>query len=229
LKTFAILVGAGRGERMRSGRPKAFLTLAGESLLVRAHRAFEESTAIDGTVVVVPETRVDETGRLLAGSAKLHAVVPGGVCRQDSVLAGLKHLPSSFDGIVLVHDAARPLVGGELIAAVASAAARYGAALPVVPIADTVKRVRDGIVEETLDRDELGAAQTPQGFRAGLLREAYERALSDGAAITDEAMAVERLGHPVAVVPGRPTNRKLTTPEDLSWAELLLERVGAVT
>ena len=229
MKTLAILVGAGRGERMRSGRPKAFVTLAGESLLVRAHRAFEKSSVVDATVVVVPETLMDETARLLAASSKLEAVVPGGARRQDSVLAGLQQLPRSFDGVVLVHDAARPLVGAELIATVASAAARHGAALPVVPIADTVKRVRDGLVEETLDRDELGAAQTPQGFRAGLLREAYERALSDGAAITNEAMAVERLGHPVAAVPGQLTNRKLTTPEDLAWAELLLGSVGAVT
>jgi len=226
VKTLAILVGAGRGERMRSGRPKAFLTLMGEPLLVRAQRALETSPAVDGTLVVVPERLVGEARRLLGSSAKLIDVVAGGARRQDSVHAGLKHLPHSFDGVVLVHDAARPLVDGQLIAAVVKAAFEHGAALPVVPLADTVKRVRAGVVEETLDRDELGAAQTPQGFRAALLLEAYERALSDGVTVTDEAMAVERLGHPVAVVPGQPTNRKLTTPEDLEWAELLLASVA---
>ena len=214
---------------MRSSRPKAFVTLAGEPLLVRAHRAFEECAVVDGILVVVPEALMDEAGRLLAASSKLDGVVAGGGRRQDSVLAGMRRLPSSFEGVVLVHDAARPLVRGELIAAVARAAAKHGAALPVVPLADTVKRVRDGVVEETLARDELAAAQTPQGFRVGLLREAYERVARDRATVTDEAMAVERLGHPVAVVPGEPTNRKLTTPEDLVWAEQLLARVGVAS
>ncbi len=212
---------------MRSGRPKAFLTLAGEPLLARAHRAFEDSPAVDLTIVVVAEALVEEARRLLRTSAKLVDVVAGGEQRQDSVYEGLKHLPASFDGVVLVHDAARPLVDAELIAAVASAAAESGAALPVVALADTVKRIRDGVVEETLDRDGLGAAQTPQGFHSSLLLAAYQSARSDGATITDEAMAVERLGRSVAVVPGQATNRKLTTPEDLEWAELLLERVGA--
>ncbi len=123
---------------------------------------------------------------------------------------------------MLVHDAARPLVDAALVEAVAREAAAGGAALPVLPVVDTVKRVRDGRVVETLDREELGAAQTPQGFRLALLAEAYEAAFRDRATVTDEAMAVERLGAPVRAVPGSARNRKITTPEDLAWAEGVL-------
>ena len=120
---------------------------------------------------------------------------------------------------MLVHDAARPLVEVALIESVVAAAAEDGAALPVVPLVDTVKRVRDGRVVETLDREELAAAQTPQGFRLELLTAAYERAFREQLTVTDEATAVERLGHPVRIVAGSADNRKITTPEDLAWAE----------
>ena len=151
---------------------------------------------------------------------------PGGARRQDSVLAGLKQAPAGFDGVVLVHDAARPFADVATIEAVARAAAEHGAALPVLPLVDTVKRVRDGRVVETLDRSELGAAQTPQGFRLPLLTRAYEAAFRDRVTVTDEAMAVERLGAPVVAVPGSARNRKLTTPEDLAWAEGVLPPAG---
>jgi 2-C-methyl-D-erythritol 4-phosphate cytidylyltransferase len=151
------------------------------------------------------------------------AVVPGGSRRQDSVLEGLKQVPDGFDGVVLVHDAARPLVDAELVEKVAQAAAEAGAALPVLAVVDTVKRVREGWVLETLDRSELGAAQTPQGFRFALLVAAYEAAFRDRVTVTDEAMAVERLGSPVRAVPGSSRNRKITTTEDLAWAEGLVQ------
>jgi 2-C-methyl-D-erythritol 4-phosphate cytidylyltransferase len=215
----AILVAAGRGERMGQERPKAFLELAGVPLLLRAARVFEAAPSVSRLVAVVPEAQLAEAKRLLIGLVKLHAVVAGGERRQDSVLAGLAAVPADFDGVVLVHDAARPLVDVELVEAVAQQAAATGAALPVLPLVDTVKRVRGGRVVETLDRAELGGAQTPQGFRAALLREACEAATRAGLAITDEAMAVESLGRPVQAVPGSPRNRKITTPEDLAWAE----------
>jgi 2-C-methyl-D-erythritol 4-phosphate cytidylyltransferase len=219
MQSLAILVAAGRGERMGAGRPKAFLELAGEALVLRAARAFDEAPAVVGIVAVVPEAEVGAARALLAPVRKLLAVVPGGERRQDSVLEGLKQAPEGWDGVVLVHDAARPLVDVALVEAVARAAAESGAALPVLPVVDTVKRLRDGLVVETLDRDELGAAQTPQGFRLALLVEAYEAAFRDRLTVTDEAMAVERLGAPVRALPGSPRNRKVTTPEDLAWAE----------
>jgi 2-C-methyl-D-erythritol 4-phosphate cytidylyltransferase len=222
MPSLAILVAAGRGERMGALRPKAFLELAGQPLVLRSARAFDEAPSVIGIVAVVPEAEVTTARTLLAPVRKLLAVVPGGERRQDSVLEGLKQAPAGFDGVVLVHDAARPLVEVSLVEAVARAAAEAGAALPVLPVTDTVKRVRDGLVVETLDRDELGAAQTPQGFRLALLVEAYEAAYRDRLTVTDEAMAVERLGAPVRVLPGSPRNRKITTPEDLAWAEGVL-------
>ncbi len=221
----AILVAAGRGERMGAGRPKAFLHLAGEPLLLRAARAFEAAPSVGALVGVVPAAEAEAARRLLAPLGKLRAVVAGGERRQDSVLAGLKQAPQGFDGVVLVHDAARPLVEVGLIENVARAAAENGAALPVLPATDTVKRVRDGRVLETLDRTELAAAQTPQGFRFALLVEAYEAAFRDQVTVTDEAAAVERLGRSVCAVAGSARNRKLTTPEDLAWAEAVVRGI----
>lgn len=218
----AIVVAAGRGERMGAERPKAFLELGGEPLLLRAARAFEAAPSVGSIVAVVPQAQTGLARELLAPLRKLLAVVAGGERRQDSVLAGLRQVPEGWDGVVLVHDAARPLLDVELIEAVAQQAAATGAALPVLPLVDTVKRVRGGRVVETLDRTELGGAQTPQGFSCALLREACEAALRAGVALTDEAMAVERLGHAVSAVPGSPRNRKLTTPDDLAWAEAVL-------
>ena len=220
----AILVAAGRGERMGSERPKAFLALAGEPLLLRAARPFEASSSVAFLVAVVPAEEMETARDLMAPLRKLRAVVAGGRRRQDSVLEGLKQAPGGFDGIVLAHDAARPFVDDALIEAVVRAAARDGAALPVLPLVDTIKRVRGGHVAETLDRAELGAAQTPQGFRMDLLVRAYEEAFRDRVTVTDEAAAVERIGAPVAAVAGSPRNRKITTPEDLAWAEELLAR-----
>jgi 2-C-methyl-D-erythritol 4-phosphate cytidylyltransferase len=222
MQSLAILVAAGRGERMGQDRPKAFLELAGQALVLRSARVFDEAPSVGGIVAVVPEAEVAPARALLAAVRKLVAVVPGGERRQDSVLEGLKQAPGGFDGIVLVHDAARPLVDVALVEAVAREAEGAGAALPVLPVVDTVKRVRDGLVVETLDREVLGAAQTPQGFRFAVLAEAYEAAFRDGLTVTDEAMAVERLGAPVRAVPGSVRNRKITTQEDLEWAEGVL-------
>jgi 2-C-methyl-D-erythritol 4-phosphate cytidylyltransferase len=222
MRAVAIVVAAGRGERMGAERPKAFLELGGEPMLLRAARAFEAAPSVAGIVAVVPEPELAGARERLAPLVKLTSVVAGGAQRQDSVLAGLRQVPAVFEGVVLVHDAARPLVDVELIEAVAREAAASGAALPVLPLVDTLKRVRGGRVVETLDRSELGGAQTPQGFRIAILREACEAARRAGLVVTDEAMAVERLGHPVHTVPGSRRNRKITTPDDLAWAEAVV-------
>jgi 2-C-methyl-D-erythritol 4-phosphate cytidylyltransferase len=222
MRSLAILVAAGRGERMGPGRPKAFLELAGQALLLRSALVFDAAPSVGQIVAVVPGAEIEAARALLLSVHKLVAVVPGGERRQDSVLLGLKQAPEGFDGVVLVHDAARPLVDVALVEAVAHEAAEAGAALPVLPLVDTVKRVRDGVVVETLDREELGGAQTPQGFRFPLLALAYAAALRDRVTVTDEAMAVERRGAPVRAVPGSARNRKITTPEDLAWAEGVL-------
>ena len=224
MQVLAVLVAAGRGDRMGGQRPKAFLEIAGQPMLLRAARALAACPAVDALVAVVPSEEQANAEQLLEPVAKLRAVVPGGGRRQDSVLEGMKQAPDGFDGIVIVHDAARPLVEPELVAAVVAKAREVGAAVPVLAVPDTVKRVSDGRVVETLERGQLFAAQTPQGFRFSLLVRAYEEAFRDRATLTDEAMAVERLGEPVAVIPGDETNRKLTTPEDLAWAEGFVQR-----
>ena len=225
-KALTILVAAGRGERMGAGQPKAFLAVAGQPMLLRAARACAAAPSVDGIVAVVPADRIAAAREMLGGVPKLREVLAGGERRQDSVLSGLQAVPPGFDGVVLVHDAARPLVEVELIEAVARAAAETGAAVPVLGLVDTVKRVRDDRVIETLDRNTLASAQTPQGFRVTVLHRAYKNAFRDGVTLTDEAMAVERLGEPVAAVAGSPRNRKLTTPEDLAWAEGILRGEG---
>jgi len=206
-------------------RPKAFLDLAGQPLLLRCALVFDEAPSVGSMVAVVPETLVQEGRALLAQVRKPSTVVAGGPRRQDSVLVGLKHVPEGFEGVVLVHDAARPLVDVATIEAVAREAGTTGAALPVLPVVDTLKRVREGRVVETVDRGELGAAQTPQGFRMSLLVEAYEAAFRDHLTISDESMAVERLGAPVRAVAGSLRNRKITTPEDLAWAEGIVQGI----
>ncbi len=209
---------------MGAERPKAFLDLAGEPLLVRAAGAFERAPSVDGIVAVVPEAELELARKSLGALSKLVGVVRGGARRQDSVLAGLERAPGGFDGVVLVHDAARALVDVDVIERVVKAARENGAALPVVSLPDTVKRVRGERVVETVDRSELGVAQTPQGFRVALLVRAYEEVRRQGVTVTDEAMAVERLGEVVTTVPGSERYRKITTPEDLAWAEWALTR-----
>jgi 2-C-methyl-D-erythritol 4-phosphate cytidylyltransferase len=195
-------------------------------MLAHSARAFDEAPSVGAITVVVPADRVDDAREMLRGLSKPVTVVAGGERRQDSVRCGLAALPADFDGIVLVHDAARPLVDVALIDVVAAAAIRAGAAIPVLPVADTIKRIEDGIAHATVDRAQLGAAQTPQGFSISLLREAYDAADRDRAVLTDEAMAIERLGRPVRAVPGSARNRKITTADDLAWAEDVLARGG---
>src|SRR5512139_3683680 len=146
MQSLAILVAAGRGERMGGTRPKAFLELAGEALVLRAARVFERAPSVSRIVAVVPGDELAAARALLAPVPKVTAVVAGGERRQDSVREGLRQAPVGFDGVVLVHDAARPLVEVDLVESVASAAAAAGAAVPVVPVVDTIKRVRGGIV-----------------------------------------------------------------------------------
>ena len=229
MPALAILVAAGRGERMGAARPKAFLELAGQSLLLRSALVFEAVEDVAHLVVVVPGGEEANARSLLSGVSKLRSVVAGGARRQDSVLAGLREAPLGFEDVVLVHDAARPLVDTGLVASVIRSAAAVGAAVPVVPVVDTVKRLRDGRVVETIDRSELGAAQTPQGFRRAVLERAFELAFASGLTVTDESMAVERAGGEVAVVAGSLRNRKITTPEDLAWAAGELAREVATS
>ena len=217
-----IVVAAGRSRRFGAGRAKQFLDLGGRSVLDRAIDALAGRPCVAGVVVVLAEeeTRGPWAARLAARSDVLR-VVAGGPTRADSVRAGLAACGTV--PFVLVHDAARPLASAALVDAVIGATRRHGAAIPGLPVPDTVKRViapedadpGAAFVLETLDRAALRLAQTPQGSRLDWLREALEGARDEALDPTDEAAALERAGRRVAVVPGDPANRKITAPDDL--------------
>lgn len=219
------MAAAGRGRRLGAGRNKVFLPLRGRPILVYALRALEESPHIGEIVVAVGPGEEDECRRLVAdhGFEKIRAVVAGGATRQESVRRALSYLGPEIK-LVAVHDGARPFASCALVAAVIAAARTWGAAVPGVPPRDTVK-ILEGQkqqVYKTLPREHLVAVQTPQVFARHLLEEAYARAEQEGFTGTDDACLVERLGHPVRVVPGDYRNLKITTREDLEVAETYL-------
>ncbi len=219
----AVVPAAGRGERLGGELPKAFRLLGGAPLLVHAVRSLLASRHVGMVVVAVPADRLAEVRALLGPGV---TAVAGGEHRQASVAAALAALPSDVD-VVLVHDAARPLVPVSIVDAVAGAVlAGAPAVVPVLPVADTLKRVdRAGLVAGTVPRSQVWAVQTPQGFRREVLAKAH--AAADGAdPATDDAGLVERLGIPVATVPGSPEALKITTPFDLVVAEALLAGRG---
>jgi 2-C-methyl-D-erythritol 4-phosphate cytidylyltransferase len=220
-ETWAIVVAAGAGERLAADRPKAFVRLAGRTMLAWSLAMLDDHDLIDGIVMVVPE-EYEERASLLADdlcAMKIAAAVPGGASRAASVAAGLACVPDSAT-YVLVHDAARPLVPPEVVdRIVAALQAGADGVVPALPMADTVKRVGpDGSVAETLDRGALRAVQTPQGFPLAILREALA---GDLAGATDCASSVERLGRAVVCVDGDERAFKVTTPADLARAERL--------
>lgn len=214
--TVAIVPAAGCGERLGAGVPKAFVSLAGRSMLERAVDGLLDSGDVGRVVVAIPADRVDQAAKLLGGRA---TVVAGGPQRSDSVRLALAAVGEPE--FVLVHDAARPLTPVPLIQRVV-AALRAGmrAVVPVVPVADTIKALdANGVVLGTPERAGLRAVQTPQGFETALLLRAYRQA---GKAATDDAALVEHLGVPVHTVAGDALAFKITTPLDLQLAAAVL-------
>jgi len=220
LSVWAILAAAGRGERLGEDRPKAFVKLGGRALLAESLERLESSTWIDAIVVVAPEGW-EEAAILLAeelGCGKVVACVTGADERSGSVRVGLAEVPADA-AVTLVHDAARPLVPESVVERVLTGlgGARDGA-VPCLPLVDTVKRVSDDAVLETLERDRLVAVQTPQAFVGSVLREAYAGTLAAG----DCASLVERRGGRVRVVEGDRRLLKVTTRDDLKQVEAWL-------
>lgn len=216
-RTAALIVAAGFG--VRFGRAKQFVPLGGRPLVDWSCEAFQTHPAIDDIVLVLPDT--EKANDYLGRFSKIIDVVSGGARRQDSVRAGFNRLDSSRTGLVLVHDGARPLISGGVIDRVLGAAKTSGAAIPVVPVEDTLKEIDGEHVRRTLDRSRLGRVQTPQGYAYDLLRRALTEAETAGISGTDEAALVERLGIRVTVVAGDPKNLKITTPLDLVCAEAI--------
>jgi 2-C-methyl-D-erythritol 4-phosphate cytidylyltransferase len=215
----AVIVMAGSGARLGASAPKAFVPLGGKPMWRHAADTFASIASCRAVVLVAPADRVDETRR----SAPRAVVVAGGARRQDSVRLGLAALPADVD-IVAIHDAARPFVRAETILAAVAEAAKSGASLVAGPARDTVKRVIDGRVVETLDRSELWLAQTPQCFRLDVIRDAHAVAERKGWDVTDDCALLERLGRAVNVVRGDAWNFKITDPDDLAAAESLLAK-----
>ena len=218
-----VVVAAGRGERL-GGEPKQFRPLGGIPVVCWAVRPLLEGLAGD-VVVVLPGRLLEEGAQLLAahleGSADRVRVAAGGIRRQDSVRAGLAALERR-DGAVVVHDGARPFASAALVERVAREAAAGKAVVPAVATADTIKRVDGERVVETIERRAAMAVQTPQGFPIAVL-EAAHAAWPDDEEATDDAAMCERMGNPVAWLPGEALNRKLTGPEDWWWAERVVE------
>lgn len=223
----ALVVAAGAGRRFGGLVPKQFLPLGGLPLLAHTLRALAVPGLVDRLVVAVPPG--EETRCLAEVVAPLAlpipvALVPGGAERRDSVRAALARVEDRTD-LVLIHDGVRPFVPRRDLEGVLAAARADGAAILAVPVSDTLKRAgADGRVAETLPREGLWAALTPQAFRRDLIVRAHEAARATGAAVTDDALLVERLGHPVTLVLGSRTNVKITSQEDLAIAEALLAR-----
>jgi 2-C-methyl-D-erythritol 4-phosphate cytidylyltransferase len=217
LSVWAVLAAAGRGERLDVDRPKAFAQLRGRPLVAESLERLEGSEWIDAIVVVAPPDW-EEPVILLAeelGCGKVVAAVAGGASRAESVRIGVGEVGDDA-AVILVHDAARPLVSGPLIERLLAALNEgWDGAIPGLPPVDTVKRVRDGAVVETLAREELTAVQTPQAFVASVLR----GAVAGGDEGTDCSSLVERHGGRVTVVEGDPRLQKVTTPEDLALVE----------
>ncbi|MBB3114263.1 2-C-methyl-D-erythritol 4-phosphate cytidylyltransferase [Paenibacillus phyllosphaerae] len=220
-----VVVAAGRGTRMGTAESKQYLLLQDKPVLVHTLEIFESMAEIREIALVVGSMDVERCEALVAqyGLSKVRAVVAGGSERQHSVLRGLHALDTEW---VMVHDGVRPLVSPAAVRACAAAAQQSEAAVLAVPVKDTIKQVNEeGVIVATPDRRSLWAIQTPQAFRRALLLEAHEKAADSGFVGTDDAVVVERFGGvPVVVAEGEYTNIKITTPEDMPWAEFLLKR-----
>jgi len=217
----AIILAAGTSRRM-DGQDKLLAELGGRPLITRTLGAFASSPLVDELVLVVGQHKIDKM-TMLCKQYNLHEktrIVAGGARRQDSVAAGLKEATGVW---VLVHDGARPMVTGELIAAVLKTAASTGAAVPALPVTDTIKQAEESRVVRTLDRSNLYAIQTPQAFRYAILQEAYRQAETEA---TDDAQLVEKTGITVSLCEGCYDNIKVTTPLDLELARSLINRRG---
>jgi 2-C-methyl-D-erythritol 4-phosphate cytidylyltransferase / 2-C-methyl-D-erythritol 2,4-cyclodiphosphate synthase len=227
LHVTAIIAAGGRGQRVGAALPKQLLSVGGRPILERSVTAFLTHPGVDALVVALPQALVDNPPAYLLRTSKPVVLVAGGDRRQDSVANAVRAAGAATD-IILIHDAARPFVSADLIARMIAAAADSGAALAAVQARDTVKVALEGsnggrqrLVKETLPRESVFLAQTPQAFRRDVLQTALDLGARDGLEATDEATLVERAGLIVRLVEGEASNIKITTPEDLPLAEAI--------
>jgi len=222
LKIGLILAAAGTGQRFGDELPKQFATVNGVSLLRMAAVRLLDAIDFYKVVVTAPPDYLSQTNLELVGLSKTFTIVAGGKERRDSIRYGLEAL-GEVD-LVMIHDAARPLVTKKVCETTLSAALTVGAAIPAIPVADTVKYATNlGTIKETLNRSRINLAQTPQCFRYDLIRLAYSQPEESPVGVTDDAQLVERLDRPVKIVPGHPQLLKVTTRDDLKQIERLLK------
>jgi 2-C-methyl-D-erythritol 4-phosphate cytidylyltransferase len=230
MQVFVILPAAGLGTRMAGPQPKQFLALDGVPILIHSLRAFASVPRVTAIFVAVRKPEIERVQAQIAEygfTGKVH-VVEGGDNRQESVSHAMTALAAEPDDIVLVHDAVRPLIDAATIERTIDAVIEHGAAIVGMPAVDTIKQVErtahGALITSTIPREFIVLAQTPQGFRYGLLQRAFAEAIADGFIGTDEASLVERAGLPVAVVHGSQINLKITQPGDLELAEFYLRQ-----
>jgi 2-C-methyl-D-erythritol 4-phosphate cytidylyltransferase len=224
----ALIPAAGSGQRMGGVIAKPFLHLGGREILARTLEVFEACAAIDEVWVIVAAAQQQRCQQEIVtryGLRKVRGVIVGGVTRQESVWHGLQQVTEGID-LVVVHDGVRPFVTASVLAETLHAAGQYGAAVAAVPVKDTLKRVSsDSAIEATISREGVWRVQTPQAFQRQLLCTAFHHALQQGITVTDEAGLIEALGHQVRIVPGRESNIKITTPDDLHLGAAFLDTV----
>jgi 2-C-methyl-D-erythritol 4-phosphate cytidylyltransferase len=223
MSAVAIIVAGGLGLRMGGGIPKQLLPLGGKPILERTLDPFLRCESIADIIIAAPAEYIGAFEALVRDIAhtKDIRVIAGGAERQDSVERGLSAIEPERD-VVVVHDAVRPFITPQLIAACVEGAERFGAVTAARPLKETVKAVVNGMVVDTPDRSRLWITLTPQAFRLGLIRSAHEQARRDGFIGTDDCMLVERIGLPVRIIEGDDRNIKITTPADLAIAGALL-------
>jgi len=222
-----IIPAAGSGTRFGGDLPKQYVELDGVPIIVRTVRSMLVHPAVKRVLVAVSASMVDHAQQLMQPFGERVLVVMGGGERQQSIARCLEHPACAQADLILVHDAVRPFADQTLVTRVAEAGGRHGAAVPAIPVSDTIKRVDDdGCVVSTLPRAELRAVQTPQAFLPDVVRSAYAVASENGTVGTDDASLVEACGGNVVIVPGSVTNIKITTPVDLAIAHLLLQHHG---
>lgn len=226
IRADAIIVSAGKGERFGGGK-KQFFLLDKKPILAHSLDKFESCPLICSVILVVSQEDLDYCLKEIVEKfqyRKISQVVAGGKRRQDSVKNGIDNLPKDTE-ILVIHDGVRPFVTRVMIEDSIRSAIRYGAVVTAIPVKDTIKMANpDGTVLKTLNRESLWQAQTPQSFRIEVIRNAYYRAIEEGFTGTDDASLVERLGMNVHIIPGSYNNIKITTPEDLALANLLLKK-----
>jgi 2-C-methyl-D-erythritol 4-phosphate cytidylyltransferase len=224
---FAIIAAGGKGKRFQSAQSKQLVPLKNKPLFCWSLKTFQSEKSIDQIVFVYPADEEEQIYRKWLDAERFTKalLVKGGPARYDSVRNGFHAITKANENdVVLIHDAARPLLSSGLMKDVLAAAAEHGAAIPLLAVPETVKEVANEQIIRTLKRDQLFLAQTPQGFRHGILKKAYANAESHGAHWTDEAMLVEAAGHKVSAVAGEKRNLKVTDPDDLRLAEFYLEQ-----